>query len=327
MTFASGRRLGLVFLTVALAFSVLCAQGPVPSSLTHHGLDPANLDKSVPPTQNFYKFSNGGWLAANPIPAEYARWGSFSELNEKNFRDLSTILDEAAQNSAAPKGSTTQKVGDFYASAMDSVAAENDGIKALAPEFSRIAAASSSADIVAIVAHQHTALANPIFQFYVGQDAKSSAEVIAQVHQGGLGLPDKDYYTKEDDKSKEIRTAYLDHLQKMFQLLGDDAATSEAEAKTVMAIETRLANASMSRVQRRDPNATYHRMSLGELADLAPGFDWKGYFAGIGKAQPGPINVGQPDFFKEVSTMMRDVPLADWKTYLRWHTSMRPPHG
>lgn len=320
MTYAHGRRLGLVFLTVVLAFSVVFAQAPATSTATHHGLDPANLDRSIQPEQNFYKFSNGGWLAANPIPAEYARWGSFSELNEKNFRDLRTILDEASANSVAPKGSTAQKVGDFYASAMDSVAAENDGTKALAPEFSRIAAAASTTDLVAIVAHQHTAFANPIFQFFVGQDFKNSTEVIAQLQQGGLGLPDKDYYTKEDDKSKEIRKEYLAHVQKMLQLLGDDAATAEAGAKTVMAIETRLANASMTRVQRRDPNATYHRMSLGDLAEQSPGFDWNAYFAGIGLAKPGPINVGQPEFFKEVSTMMREVPLADWKTYLRWQT-------
>jgi putative endopeptidase len=309
-----------VSLTVVLAFSFLTAQAPAPSTPTHHGLDPVNLDKSVQPTQNFYRFSNGGWLAANPIPAEYARWGSFGELTEKNFRDLRTILDEASRNSAAPKGSNAQKVGDFFASAMDSAAAENEGMQVLTPELSRIAAAASTADLVAIVAHLHAALANPVFQFFVGQDAKSSTEVIAQLHQGGLGLPDRDYYTKDDEKSKEIRKEYLAHVQKMLQLAGDDAATAEAAAKTVLAIETRLANASMTRVQRRDPNATYHRMSVGDLADLAPGFDWKAYFAAIGRPQPGPVNVAQPEFFREVSAMMRDIPLADWKTYLRSQT-------
>ena len=320
MAYAHGRRLGLVFLTVVLAFSVLFAQTPIPSGATHHGLDPVNLDRSVPPTQNFYKFSNGGWLVSNPIPPEYARWGSFSELNEKNLRDLRAILDEASRGTSAPKGSSAQKVGDFYATAMDSVAAENEGIKPLASEFARIAAAASPADIVAIVARQHTLVANPVFQFFVDQDAKNSTEVIAQIQQGGLGLPDRDYYTKEDDKSKEIRKEYVAHVQTMLQLLGDDPAAAEAAAKTVMAFETRLANASMTRVQQRDPNATYHRMSLGELADLTPGFDWNAYFAGIGKAKPGPVNVSQPEFFKEVGVMMRDVPLADWKSYLRWQT-------
>jgi putative endopeptidase len=311
-------RLFPVFLLLAL--SVAYSQTSSTTALSHHSLDPANLDKGVSPTQNFYLFANGGWLAANPIPAEYARWGSFSELAERNLKDLRDVLDDAARSAAAPKGSIAQKVGDFYASAMDSAAGEQSGAQPLAPEFARIAAASSPSDIAGIIAHQHVALGNPLFFFFVNQDARNSTEVIAQIAQGGLGLPDRDYYTKEDDKSKEIRKEYLAHIQKMFQLLGDDPAAAGAEANTVMAMETRLANASMTRVQRRDPNATYHRMTAGELADLAPGFDWKSYLTGIGKSQPGPINVAQPEFFKEIGLMMRDVPLADWKTYLRWHT-------
>ncbi|MEW6510317.1 MAG: M13 family metallopeptidase [Bacteroidota bacterium] len=319
MKYFPGRRIAFSLLSFALGCSVILAQ-PAPPETAHRGLDPANLDRSIPPTQNFYKFANGGWLAANPIPPEYARWGSFSELNEKNLRDLRKILEEAAASADVPQGSSMQKIGDFFASAMDSAGAEQAGVTPLSAEFDRIAAVASPADIAAVVAHMHTLLANPLFQLYVDQDAKNATMMIAQIQQGGLGLPDRDYYTREDEKSREIRREYLGHVQKMFQLLGEDAQVAEEHARTVMAIETRLAKASMTLVQQRDPNATYHKMTAGELADLASGFSWTRYFTDIGKGSPGAINVAQPDFFKEVSAMMSDVPLNDWKTYLRWQT-------
>ncbi len=312
------RHAGAVLIAAAFAFVPLLAQQRPADPDTYHGIDPRNIDKTVSPASDFYKFAEGGWLAANPVPAEYARWGSFNELFEKNMRDLHAILDAAA----APGGIRTasvQRIGDFYASAMDSEAAEREGVSPLADEFGRIAAITSVSGLPAEVAHLHVTLANPVFGFYVNQDEKNSSQEIAQVRQGGLGLPDRDYYTKDDDHSRDIRAQYLLHVQKLLELAGDDAATAAANAKTVMAIETRLAKASMTRVEQRDPNATYHRMSLGELSDLAPGFGWKAYFTAIGKSAPGPINVEQPDFFKEVSAMMNDVPLADWKTYLRWH--------
>jgi putative endopeptidase len=321
MNMFNGRRLGALIPAVAIAFGALIAQQPAPSTSLSRSLDPKNLDKTVNPTQDFYTFANGGWLSSNPIPPEFARWGSFNELNEKNLRDLRAILDEAAANTAAPKGSIAQKIGDFYASAMDSVAAERDGVKPLADEFAKIAAIASTADLINVVAHQHIYIANPMFQFFVDQDAKKTTDMIAQIVQGGIGLPDRDYYTKDDDRSKEIRKEYVAHVQKIFQLLGDDAAAAEAAAKAVMAIETRLAQASMTLVQRRDPNATYNKMTLAGLNATAPGFDWNRYFAGIGKADPGSIDVGQPAFFAELGKMVNEVSLADWKTYLRWNVA------
>ena len=313
------RRPGALLLIAACIAAPLLAQQPPPNPPVTHGIDPLNIDKSVSPSVDFYKFADGGWIAANPVPPEYSRWGSFNELMEKNLRDLHTILEDAAASNGAPRTANVQKLGDFYASAMDSAAAEQEGIKPLADEFAMIAALSSAADIPAEVAHLHIVLANPLFGFYVNQDAKNSSMMIAQIHQGGLGLPDRDYYTKDDEHSRQIRDEYVKHVQKIFELAGDDPATAAAGANTVMAIETRLAKASMTRVERRDPNATYHRMSLGDLKDLAPGFGWSSYFSAIGKSSPGPINVGQPAFFKEVSAMMNEVPLPDWKTYLRWN--------
>ena len=319
MKIVHGRRLGAFALAFTLGCGILAAQQSSPPSPVPRGLDPKNLDRTVNPTNDFYRFANGGWLAANPIPPEYARWGSFNELIEKNLRDQREILNEDAAMTDAPKGSPTQKIGDFYASAMDSAAVEKEGLTPLAGEFDRIEAITSSSGLAAALAHLHVRLANPLFQFGSYQDAKSTTDVIAQLQQGGLGLPDRDYYTKEDDRSIEIRREYLSHVQTMFQLLGDAPAAAEANAKTVMSIETRLAKASMTLVQQRDPNATYNKMSLEELSGRAAGLDWKGYFAAIGKATPGPINVGQPEFFREVGKMVQEVPLADWKTYLRWN--------
>jgi putative endopeptidase len=313
------RRTGAFMLATLLAATPVLAQQPPANPPSIHGIDPKNIDKQVSPAADFYKFADGGWLAANPVPAEYSRWGSFNELLEKNMSDLHSILEEAAANSTGTRTANVQKIGDFYASAMDSNAAEREGITPLADEFSRIAAIASPSDLPAEIAHLHGVLANPLFGFFVNQDAKNSTQVIAQVRQGGLGLPDRDYYTKEDDHSREIREQYLAYVQKILELSGDDPATAAASAKTVMAIETRLAKASMTRVEQRDPDATYHRMSVSDLSDLAPGFGWKAYFTAIGKSNPGPINVEQPAFFKEVSAMMTEVPVADWKTYLRWH--------
>jgi putative endopeptidase len=309
-----------ITLAIVLIFAscTLAAQPSVPPPTAVHGFDMKNLDKTVDPTKDFYRYAIGGWLAANPIPPEYSRWGSFNELNEKNLRDLREIMDEAAAQKDAPKGSAAQKVGDFYASAMDSVRREEEGVQPLNDEFGRIASIKGPADLVAVVAHQHVVIANPVFQFYSDQDAKNANIVIAQLQQGGLGLPDRDYYTKEDDKSKEIRRHYLEHVGKMFALLGDDTTAAAKHANTVMAIETRFAKASMTLVEQRDPNATYNRMTLEELAARAPGFDWREYFKGIGESEPGPINVAQPAFFKEVGVMAKEIPIADWKTYLRW---------
>ena len=192
----------------------------LPRLETHHGLDPANLDMSVKPSQDFFQFANGGWLAKNPVPPEYSRYGSFEELTEKNYRDLHRILEEAAANTSAQKGSNLQKVGDYYASAMDSAQAERLGVTPLAGEFDRIAALNSTSDLPALVAHRHVHGIPGLFNFFVDQDAKASTNVIAQLYQGGLGLPDRDYYTKDDERSKTIREEYVKHVTKMFELLG-----------------------------------------------------------------------------------------------------------
>ncbi|MBI3538801.1 MAG: M13 family metallopeptidase, partial [Candidatus Eisenbacteria bacterium] len=282
-------------------------------------IDPANMDTSVKPGDDFYRYANGKWLESNPIPATESRWGSFSEVLERNYAVLHEILDATSKQTGAKKGSAEQLAGDLYASAMDSARAEADGVKPLADEFERIAAIKTAADLPAAISRSQTMGERVPFVLFAQQDAKASTEVRLQLVQGGLGLPDRDYYTKTDDASKKLRDQYVAYVAKLFTLLGDDATTAAAEANTVLAFETQLANASMTRVQRRDPEATYHKMTFDEVVALTPNIPWARMFDDMAIKDRGAIIVGMPDFMKQVNTMMTATPVADWKTYLRFH--------
>jgi len=281
------------------------------------GFDTANLDKSCKPCDDFYRFAMGGWMKANPIPPEYSTWGSFTVLLDKNQQNLRGIL-EAATKANAPAGSNERKIGDFYASCMDTAAIDAADVKPIEEEMLRIAQMKGAVDLQAEIAHLQSIGVDAMFRFGSRQDAKDSTQVIATVVQGGLGLPDRDYYTRDDEKSKKLRDDYAKHVAKMFELAGDAADKLAAEAATVLTIETKLAQASMSNVDRRDPNKTYHRMKLVELQTLTPEFSWEKYFAATGHAQFTETNVGQPDFFKTLDAQLTSTPLEDWKTYLRW---------
>lgn len=282
------------------------------------GFDRAQMDTSVDPTVDFYDYAVGGWLKNNPIPDEYSRWGSFELLAERNYKILRKILEDAANDTNAKEGSIEQKVGDFYYTGMDTVQIEKDGYNPIKPELKSISEIKSLPDVYKEVAKLYLGGTSSMFRFYGSADEKNSEMVIAQISQGGLGLPDRDYYTKEDKHSKETREKYVEHMSKMFSLIGQDKATAEKNTHTVMNIETRLAKSSMTRVERRDPDKTYNKMSLAKLKEMTPGFDWDAFFTGIGLSKPGDINVAQPAFFKEVAVMMKDVPVADWKVYLTW---------
>jgi putative endopeptidase len=292
------------------------------------GFDTANLDKSCKPCDDFYRFAMGGWMKANPIPPEYSTWGSFTVLLDKNQQNLRGIL-EAATKANAPAGSNERKIGDFYASCMDTAAIDAADVKPIEEEMLRIAQMKGAVDLQAEIAHLQSIGVDAMFRFGSRQDAKDSTQVIATVVQGGLGLPDRDYYTRDDEKSKKLRDDYAKHVAKMFELAGDAADKLAAEAATVLTIETKLAQASMSNVDRRDPNKTYHRMKLVELQTLTPEFSWEKYFAATGHAQFTETNVGQPDFFKTLDAQLTSTPLEDWKTYLRWQlldtTAVRLP--
>ena len=281
-------------------------------------LDRKNMDLSVKPGDDFFEYANGGWMKNNPIPDEYSRYGAFEALAEKNWNDVREILKEAAHGSFET-GSIKQKIGDFYAAGMDTAKIEAAGLTPLQPYFEKIDAIRDLDDVQAVIAWFHTMDITPLFGLGAGSDDKNSEHVIAQLYQGGLGLPDRDYYVNQDGRSQEIREAYIEHLVAMFKLMGDENEAAQDAADAVMKMETRLAEASMTRLERRDPHKTYNKTTLAALAGGARYFDWPGYFAAVGKAQPGEINVNQPGFFNEIDQMMADVSLSDWKTYLRWH--------
>ncbi|MEO7165457.1 MAG: M13 family metallopeptidase [Spartobacteria bacterium] len=288
-------------------------------------LDPKNIDSSVKPQDDFYRYANGTWLKNNPIPPEYSRWGSFNELIEKNNDALKEIAEKAAgttRNAGAAKSGSgtapTQMVGDFYASGMNEEAINQAKIQPLQEELKRIDSLKTSDDLAKEIGHLHSMGISGLFGFTSGQDDKDSTKVIAQAYQGGLGLPDRDYYTKEDDASKKLRDQYVAHVAKMFGLLGMTEA-ADANAKTVLSIETSLAKPARTRVELRDPQKNYNKMSVAELQNLMPDFKWNQYFQELHAAAPGAINVGQPDFFKAANDVFKTVSLDDWKTYLRWH--------
>lgn len=308
------------FLNVVNSLAILfflvagCSKKPQPVP----PLDPKNMDLTVSPGTDFYQYANGNWIKSHPIPDEYSRYGAFEQLIEQNYKELKSLLKEAAKNKAQ-QGSIEQKIGDFYATGMDTTKIEKDGVSPLKSEFQRITAIKSKKNIQNEIAHLQLVGPSPLFDVGSGQDEKNTETVIAQLYQGGIGLPDRDYYISDDNRSKEIRKEYVKHIAKMFRLLGDDADKAGAESKTVMNIETQLAKASMTRLERRDPHKTYNKMSLKNLQRLSHNIDWADYFKNIGLENVGDINVGQPHFFKEISKMIKTVGVDDWKTYLRWN--------
>jgi putative endopeptidase len=309
----------LVSAAVAISTSGQSTQGVQPSGEASHGVDLTILDKTCKPCEDFYHYASGLWLAKNPVPPAYPSWGRFNELAEQNRERLHQILQEAAANSSAQPGSNEQKIGDFYASCMDEKQVNDAGIKPLDAEFARIAAIQSTAELQAEVARLQGMGVGALFNFGSTQDMKNSSQVIAGADQGGLGLPDRDYYTKTDDKSKEIRQQYEEHISKMLGLAGDDSAKAASEAKSILELETKLADASLTRVERRDPEKTYHKMNRSDLRLLTPNWSWEGYFQQIGYANIESVDVSAPKFFETVNQQIKDTPLDTWKVYLRWH--------
>ncbi|MDX6288405.1 MAG: putative endopeptidase [Blastocatellia bacterium] len=282
------------------------------------GFDFSSLDRSANACQDFNRFANGGWMDKNPIPAAYSRWGRFELLDEQNQNVLHGILDGLiAKKKLANRDE--QKIADFYGSCMDEKNIEVEGIKPLEPELQRIAQITDLMSLEDEIARLHAHRIPAVFGFGASQDYKDSTQIIAQVVQGGLGLPDRDYYTSDEAKSKATREEYARHVERTFELMGDSPERAAAEAKTVLSLETKLAEKSLTRVQRRNPEANYHPMIKTQLLEMTPDFDWSRYFRGIGLPEIGKVNVGQPDFFKAADKLLTNTPIDEWKTYLRWH--------
>jgi endothelin-converting enzyme/putative endopeptidase len=278
------------------------------------------MDKSADPCVDFYQYACGGWMKNNPVPADQARWSVYSKLAQDNQRYLWGILDGLARQTTG-RNPTQQKIGDYFGACMDEQAVEKRGSAPLTPYFDQIASMRSMRDLPRVLASLQMALADDglFFGFDANQDFADSTRVIAFASGGGLGLPDRDAYLKPDARSKEIRAKYVTHIANTFRLLGEPDDQARRDAARVMRIETALARATLSRVDKRDPYKLFHKTSLKGLQALTPGFDWKTYLAGIGEPKLNNFNVTEPAFFKEMSKQLRANDLAAIQTYLRWH--------
>lgn len=306
------RPLALAAFSAALATSLL-AQGQTKP------IDPANIDTTCAPCKNFFRYANGGWLKRSEIPGDQPRWGSFNELQEQNYAALQDVLTEASRKSSSTQDPNLRKLGLFYGTCMDSAAIERAGIRPLQGELNRIAAVRDRRAVEAAIVHLHQLGIPAAFTFRSTPDAKKSARTIGEVYQGGLGLPDRDYYTKTDSASEQLRSQYFEHVTNMLQLTGVSRAEAQRSVQAIMRIETALARASMTREAQRDPEAIYHLTSTAKLQEDAPHFAWNRYFSNLGLTGVNEVNVGQPMFLSTLDSLLRAVPVGDWKSYLRWN--------
>ena len=307
--------LNVIALATLFCLSVV---SPAQQSTATHipALDVTAMDRSIDPCVDFFKYSCGGWIKNNPIPPDQSSWDLYSKMEDENKEKLRGIL-EAASAPDSGRTAVNQKIGDYYASCMDEKAIEDKGVEPLKPAMERIAKIGSKAELADVASAM--ASDNVLFRFESIQDFRDASQVVANADQGGLGLPDRDYYLKTDAKSEELRKAYVAHVQKMFELLGDAPSTAAAEAQTVMRIETDLAKGSLTRVERRDPKNLDHKLSSEELQKISPEFQWQVYFTKVGLPSISSLNVAVPNFFKTLNEEIGKNSVDDWKTYLRWH--------
>ncbi len=310
---------------IAISTSLLAAVASLAEPQPQTGqnsppIDPKNMDTSVKPQDDFFQYANGAWIKRTEIPPEYTRWGSFNELIEHNNDALHDIAEKAQNTKVDPRmAPETQKVGDFYASGMNEKTIESLRTKPLDAEFKAIEAINDRASLLKQIAHLHSMGIDVLFDFGAQPDAKDSTHELAQAAQGGLGLPDRDYYTKTDAASKKLRDQYVEHVAKMLTLLGDPPAKASDEARKILALETKLAEASRTRVQLRDPIKNYNKMPVKQLQNLTPDWNWNDYFKALELLALQDVNVHQPEFFKTADQVFKETPMDDWKAYLRWH--------
>ncbi len=308
------RSIGLTIVALLLMFGSAAR-----AANNEHGIDPSNIDDTCQPCRDFYQWANGGWLATNEIPPEYSNWSSWSEIYERNLTTLKELLDESEAYADKGGGGAMQKVGDFYATAMDTVKIEDEGIAPLTPLLREIDQMQTEADLQRVIGKFHRYGIDLCFNTSVDPDLKHNTEVIFYAGQGGLGLPERDYYTRDDDDSKKLRDKYQAHVARMLQLSGYSHEKAAAAAETILAMETRLAKASLTAVERRDPETEYNLVSVKDADALTPNFSWARYFSAMGLGDMARFSYTHPKFFEEFNKMLADMPLEAWQGYLRWH--------
>jgi putative endopeptidase len=303
-------------------------QSPGPVLPYSPSLDISSMDRSIDPCVDLYHYACGGWQKKNPIPPDQTSWSVYGKLYEDNLTFLRGMLEQAAQADQpdhAERDAVTRKIGDFYAACMDEDAVEKRGLSAIQSQLDSIGGMKSKEGLTPVIANLQLTYTGYSYSssilFLAGstQDPDNSEQQIAEVFQGGLSMPDRDYYTKEDAKSKETREHYLQHVQKVFELMGEGPTAAKQDAATVMRLETALAKASLTRVELRDPHKLVHKMKVDDLIQLAPGFDWAGYYREMQYPEFTIVNVESPMFIKELNTLLYSESLDDWKTYLRFH--------
>ncbi len=309
-----------------LTSSFSFAQQSAPALPYSPSLDVSSMDKSVDPCVDLYTYSCGGWQKKNPIPPDQTSWSVYGKLYQDNLTFLRGMLEQAAQPTP-DRNAVTQKIGDFYAACMDESAVEKRGISPIQGELDAIAQIKSLKDLTNEAARLHytyfryTYNGSMLFSAGSTQDPDDSEKVIAEVDQGGLGMPDRDYYVKDDAKSKETREHYLAHVQKVFELTGESPTQAKQDAETILRLETAMAKASQTRVERRDPHNLVHKMKLADLTQLAPNFDWVAYYHDMQYPAITILNVDSPEFVKELNRLLASEPIDTWKTYLRFHVA------
>jgi putative endopeptidase len=307
-------------LALALAICMLTAAAPATAP---HSTDAGHylssfVDSTADPRDDFFRYAVGKWLHDHPIPSNERSWGIGHVVQEETYRRLVALSESAARNTSAPRGSNAQKIGDFWYAAMDSVAVARQGFTPLAEEFARIEAVRDTKGLLETIAHLQYIGVGALYGLNIFQDEKNSDRYAVHLYQGGLGLPDRDYYFDTDDRSAMLRREYVVHVGRMFQLLGDDSTRARANAATVMSLETELAGASRKLEDLRDPIANYNAMSVEGVSTLTPSIRWRDFLEQSHIRGLDSVVVGQPEFFKQVEKSLRARGLEDWKTYLRW---------
>lgn len=304
----------------ALASLEASAQHSAPAPAKAPFINKADMDVSVKPGNDFYTYASGTWIKNNPVPAKETRWGSFNKLRDFNINAVKTLVTTAAASKTAAPGSLEKRVGDFYAAGMDSIAIEKAGAKPIKADLEKVSGVKTTGDVLKQAAYMRTeGIGSPMFGFYVAQDRKNVENMIPQLSQGGTTLPDRDYYLKDDSRSKSIREAYKKYIITLFTLSGESAEASEKKAETVISIEKSLAEAQMSRVEMRDPQKTYNKFAVADLSKTTPAIDWKSLMAEMKVTGQDTILVNSPAFFTKLNSLLSSTPVGDWKTYLQWN--------